>query len=231
MRQVEGRAALESHAPSRRMLFGPIRSKHSQALRSVAKRSVSKDGNAKDEAAALERCIGTVPVATLRDTPLRSVPQGEVGVQPSAENSQALKIRLCQLARCACSALLQSRRIKCVQLSPTAFRSSRCEYQMRRPISMSDLQGCASFSSWADQDGSSLKVKWLKSAEASNPFVLVLLEGTSETFGGGHQGVIGPLSHFGFAVDSRAEVDNVANDAQAAGVLLTTPRSGETARL
>ena len=54
-------------------------------LRSVAKRSVSKDGNAKAEAAALKRCIGTVPVATLRDTPLRSVPQGEVGVQPSAE--------------------------------------------------------------------------------------------------------------------------------------------------
>ena len=49
-------------------------------LRSGAKRSVSKDGNAKDEAAALERCIGTVPVATLRDTPLRSVPQGEAGV-------------------------------------------------------------------------------------------------------------------------------------------------------
>ena len=54
-------------------------------LRSVAKRSVSKDGNAKNGAAAIMRCIGTVPVATLRDTPLRSVPQGEVGVQPSAE--------------------------------------------------------------------------------------------------------------------------------------------------
>jgi hypothetical protein len=59
--------------------------KHSQTLRSVAKRSVSKDGNAKNGAAAIMRCIGTVPVATLRDTPLRSVPQGEVGVRPSAE--------------------------------------------------------------------------------------------------------------------------------------------------
>src|SRR5882757_8219352 len=76
--------------------------------------------------------------------------------------------------------------------------------------------GMRTVRSWADQDGSSLKVKWLKSAEASNPFVLVLLEGTSETFGGGHQGLIGPLSHFGFAVDSRAEVDDVANNAQAA---------------
>src|SRR5215204_2752710 len=54
-------------------------------LRNVAKRSVSKDGNAKNGAAAIMRCIGTVPVATLRDTPLRSVPQGEVGVQRSAE--------------------------------------------------------------------------------------------------------------------------------------------------
>jgi hypothetical protein len=54
-------------------------------LRSVAKRSVSKDGNAKDGAAAIMRWISTVPVATLRDTPLRSVPQGEVGVQPVSE--------------------------------------------------------------------------------------------------------------------------------------------------
>jgi hypothetical protein len=54
-------------------------------LRSVAKRSVSKDGNAKNGATAIMRCRGTVPVATLRDTSLRSVPQGEVGVQPSAE--------------------------------------------------------------------------------------------------------------------------------------------------
>ena len=56
-------------------------------LRSVAKRSVSKDGDAKDGAAAFMRCSSSVPVATkgaggypraARDTPLRSVPQGEV---------------------------------------------------------------------------------------------------------------------------------------------------------
>lgn len=83
--------------------------------------------------------------------------------------------------------------------------------------------------SWADQDGSSLKVKWLKSADTANPFVLVLLAGTSANFGGGHQAAIGPLSHFGFAVDSRAEVDDVANKAKASGVLLMEPRySGET---
>ena len=59
-------------------------------LRSVAKRSVSKDGNAKNGAAAIMRCIGTMPVATLRDTPLRSVPQGEVGAQPCGWNIHKL---------------------------------------------------------------------------------------------------------------------------------------------
>lgn len=83
--------------------------------------------------------------------------------------------------------------------------------------------------SWADQDESGLKVKWLKSAQASNGFVLVLLEGKSELFGGGRQATIGPLSHFGFAVDSRDEVDAVARKGEDAGVLLMTPRySGET---
>jgi hypothetical protein len=51
-------------------------------LRSVAKRSVSKDGNAKDGSAAIMSCIDTVPVAPLRDTALRSVPQDEAGVSP-----------------------------------------------------------------------------------------------------------------------------------------------------
>jgi catechol 2,3-dioxygenase-like lactoylglutathione lyase family enzyme len=91
------------------------------------------------------------------------------------------------------------------------------------------LAGMRIVRSWADQDGSALKVTWLKSAETANPFVLVLLEGTSEAFGGGHQATIGPLSHFGFAVDSRTEVDEVARSAEAAGVLLMAPRySGET---
>jgi len=82
---------------------------------------------------------------------------------------------------------------------------------------------------WANQDGSGLKVRWLASAETANPFVLVLLQGESQLLKGNPQSVIGPLSHFGFAVDSRAEVDDVANKAQAAGVLLMTPRySGET---
>jgi catechol 2,3-dioxygenase-like lactoylglutathione lyase family enzyme len=59
--------------------------------------------------------------------------------------------------------------------------------------------------------------------------VIVLLQGKSETFGGGHQAVIGPLSHFGFAVDSRDEVDAVARKGEEAGVLLVEPRySGET---
>ncbi|MBN9491140.1 MAG: VOC family protein [Alphaproteobacteria bacterium] len=72
--------------------------------------------------------------------------------------------------------------------------------------------------SWADQDESGLKVKWLKSAQGSSAFVLVLLEGQSELFSGGRQGV-----------DSRDEVDAIARKGEEAGVLLMTPRySGET---
>src|SRR5437764_1336602 len=56
-------------------------------------RSVSKDGNAKDGAAAIMRCGGTGSVATLRDTPLRSVPQDEVGIQPFVVLTCALSER------------------------------------------------------------------------------------------------------------------------------------------
>jgi catechol 2,3-dioxygenase-like lactoylglutathione lyase family enzyme len=56
---------------------------------------------------------------------------------------------------------------------------------------------------WADQSSSGLKVKWLKCSAGSDPFVLVLLEGKSQLFGGDTQDPIGPLSHFGFDLDSR----------------------------
>ena len=77
---------------------------------------------------------------------------------------------------------------------------------------------------WANQDGSGLKVRWLSSAETANPFVLVLLQGESQLLKGNPQSVIGPLSHFGFAVDSREEVDAIAERARQAGVLLAAPR-------
>jgi catechol 2,3-dioxygenase-like lactoylglutathione lyase family enzyme len=77
---------------------------------------------------------------------------------------------------------------------------------------------------WENQDGGGLKVAWLKSADVANPFVLVLLEGKSAQFGGDIQAKIGPLSHFGFALDSREAVDAVARKGEAAGFLLMAPR-------
>jgi catechol 2,3-dioxygenase-like lactoylglutathione lyase family enzyme len=77
---------------------------------------------------------------------------------------------------------------------------------------------------WADQSGSGLTVKWLKCAATSDRFVLVLLQGKSEIFGGEPQAAIGPLSHFGFDLDSREAVDAVARKAEAAGVLAMAPR-------
>jgi hypothetical protein len=83
---VRRKSGSGERAPSRRMFFGPIRSKHSQTLRNEAKRSVSKGGNT-HYACTLHcnslHCV--LRVATLRDTSLRSVPPGEVGVQPSDE--------------------------------------------------------------------------------------------------------------------------------------------------
>ena len=79
---------------------------------------------------------------------------------------------------------------------------------------------------WEDQDGSSLKVKWLKSIEPPNSFVLVLLQGKSQLFGGSPQETIGPLSHFGFSLDSRDAVDAAAKQGEAAGILLMAPRYG-----
>jgi catechol 2,3-dioxygenase-like lactoylglutathione lyase family enzyme len=56
--------------------------------------------------------------------------------------------------------------------------------------------------------------------------VLVLLEGKSQLFDSDKQGAIGPLSHFGFGLDSRDAVDAVARRAEAAGVLTIAPRDG-----
>jgi catechol 2,3-dioxygenase-like lactoylglutathione lyase family enzyme len=79
---------------------------------------------------------------------------------------------------------------------------------------------------WEDQDGHGLRVKWLKSATPPNSFVLVLLEGESALLGGNPQATIGPLSHFGFALESREAVDAIARQGAAAGVLLVSPRYG-----
>jgi catechol 2,3-dioxygenase-like lactoylglutathione lyase family enzyme len=66
--------------------------------------------------------------------------------------------------------------------------------------------------------------KWLRSADASNAFVIVLIEGESPALTSGPQAPIGPLSHFGFAVGSRGDVDAIAEEAKRAGVLAAPPR-------
>jgi catechol 2,3-dioxygenase-like lactoylglutathione lyase family enzyme len=81
--------------------------------------------------------------------------------------------------------------------------------------------------------------KWLRSADASNAFVIVLLEGDFPIPGAaadhaagrelpvltsGPQAPTSPLSHFGFAVDSREQVDAIADDATREGVLAAPPR-------
>jgi catechol 2,3-dioxygenase-like lactoylglutathione lyase family enzyme len=89
-----------------------------------------------------------------------------------------------------------------------------------------EFAGMRVIRAWEDQDGGGLEVKWLRGAEPPNPFVLVLLQGESQIFGNLPQTKIGPLSHFGFAVDSREAVDAVALRGEAAGVLLMAPRFG-----
>lgn len=55
-------------------------------------------------------------------------------------------------------------------------------------------------------------------------FVMVLLCGAPTLFGGARpQAPIGPVSHLGFAVDSRAEVDMIAQKAEALGILRRPP--------
>ncbi len=76
---------------------------------------------------------------------------------------------------------------------------------------------------WDDQDGAGLKVIWLSSTAASNPFRLVLIEGQSQLLDNTPQGIIGPLSHFGFALQSRDEVDAVGKKGKEAGVLQWGP--------
>jgi catechol 2,3-dioxygenase-like lactoylglutathione lyase family enzyme len=55
-------------------------------------------------------------------------------------------------------------------------------------------------------------------------FAIVLLCGDPTLFGGaGPQAPVGPVSHLGFAMKSRAEVDAMAEKAEAFGVLVKPP--------
>lgn len=63
------------------------------------------------------------------------------------------------------------------------------------------------------------RVVWLAEPGREEEFVLVLIGG-----GPGHIRGEGDVSHLGFALESRGEVDTVAARAEAAGALLWPPR-------
>jgi catechol 2,3-dioxygenase-like lactoylglutathione lyase family enzyme len=72
----------------------------------------------------------------------------------------------------------------------------------------------------ATSDGSAGgRVVWLAEPGREREFILVLLGG-----GPGRDQGDGDYSHFGFALDSRAAVDAVAEKARAAGCLIWPPR-------
>lgn len=69
------------------------------------------------------------------------------------------------------------------------------------------------------QDGHAGRVIWLAERGRERAFVIVLIPG-----GRPRPPIDGDWSHFGFACDSRAEVDRLAAEAAAAGCLLWPPR-------
>jgi len=76
---------------------------------------------------------------------------------------------------------------------------------------------------WHDVE-TGMRTAWLRCASPGERFVLVILQGEPTQFAGAApQRPIGPLSHLGFAVDSRDAVDRIAAEARAAGVLLAAP--------
>jgi lactoylglutathione lyase len=76
---------------------------------------------------------------------------------------------------------------------------------------------------WQDAE-TGMRTAWLRGASPGERFVLVVLQGEPRQFAGAApQRPIGPLSHLGFAVDSRAAVDRIAAAAEAGGVLLAAP--------
>jgi lactoylglutathione lyase len=78
----------------------------------------------------------------------------------------------------------------------------------------------------SDASSTGMEVIWMsdqRNAE-ENKFVLVLLEGVPKSIpGAAPQSPLGPISHFGFAVPSRGDVDAIAGEAEASGVLRFGP--------
>jgi catechol 2,3-dioxygenase-like lactoylglutathione lyase family enzyme len=71
----------------------------------------------------------------------------------------------------------------------------------------------------AESDGGGGRIVWLAEPGRERDFIFVLLPG-----GPGRDQGEGDYSHFGFALDSRAAVDAVAEKAKAAGCLAWPPR-------
>jgi catechol 2,3-dioxygenase-like lactoylglutathione lyase family enzyme len=78
----------------------------------------------------------------------------------------------------------------------------------------------------SDATSTGMNVVWLGDGDLTNrpTFVLVLLEGQPiSPMGGLPQLPLGPMSHLGFALGSRAEVDEVAQRAKSIGILRLGP--------
>src|ERR1700683_3923945 len=63
---------------------------------------------------------------------------------------------------------------------------------------------------WQDE-ATGMRTAWLRCTKPGEAFVLVLLEGNPKQFTNANpQSPIGPLSHLGFALESREAVDKIA---------------------
>jgi lactoylglutathione lyase len=78
----------------------------------------------------------------------------------------------------------------------------------------------------SDASSTGMEVVWLsdRPVDDENAFALVLQEGTPRFVPGAKpQAALGPISHFGFALESRAAVDAVAAEGKKSRVLLFGP--------
>jgi catechol 2,3-dioxygenase-like lactoylglutathione lyase family enzyme len=76
---------------------------------------------------------------------------------------------------------------------------------------------------WEDTE-TGMRTAWLRCIGSGERFVLVLLEGIPKQFiNAAPQPPIGPLSHLGFALESREAVNKIAALGNEAGVLLIAP--------
>ncbi len=78
----------------------------------------------------------------------------------------------------------------------------------------------------SDASSTGMDVIWMSDQPNAeeNKFVLVLQQGSAKSIpGAAPQSPLGPISHFGFAVPSRQDVDAIAGEAKATGLLRLGP--------